>query len=65
MDGTSPSRIPVAPVHGVKQRHVVEAITEAIVRRRFRPGQRLVEAELTEAMGVSRSVIREALREMA
>ena len=44
---------------------VVDSLRQAILSRRFRPGQRLVERELIELTGVSRTSIREALRELA
>lgn len=44
---------------------VAEAITRGLLRREYSVGQRLVEAELTEKMGVSRSTIREALKILA
>ena len=43
---------------------VVETITERIRRGVYRPGQRLVEAEMMQAMSVSRSSVREALRRL-
>lgn len=44
---------------------VAEAITKGLLRREYSVGQRLIEAELTEKMGVSRSTIREALKILA
>jgi DNA-binding GntR family transcriptional regulator len=44
---------------------VVDNIRQAIVERRLLPGQRLIERELVELTGVSRTSIREALRELA
>jgi DNA-binding GntR family transcriptional regulator len=41
-----------------------DQIREAIVRGRFEPGQRLIERELTELIGVSRTTIREALQQL-
>lgn len=46
------------------RRLVAEKITEAIVQGRFRPGERLIERELCELLGVSRAPLREALREL-
>jgi len=43
---------------------VRDVLREAIVQMRFKPGQRLVERELCELVGVSRTVIREVLREL-
>lgn len=44
---------------------VAENLRQAILSRRFQPGQRLVERELVEATGASRTSVREALRELA
>jgi DNA-binding GntR family transcriptional regulator len=41
-----------------------EQIRRAIVEGRFRPGQRLVEKNLGEEFEVSRTPVREALREL-
>lgn len=43
---------------------VLEKLREAILSGRFQPGQRLVERELVEQLGVSRTPIREALRKL-
>jgi GntR family transcriptional regulator, trigonelline degradation regulator len=43
---------------------VAERLREAFVSGKFPPGARLVERELCEMMGVSRSSLREALREL-
>ena len=44
-------------------RHMVEKqLREAILSGRLKPGQRLIERELCEAMNVSRPSVREALR---
>lgn len=40
-------------------------LRDAILSGHFRPGQRLVESELCRAMGVSRSSLREAIRQLA
>lgn len=44
---------------------VLENLRTAILEMRFRPGQRLIERELIDATGVSRTSVREALRELA
>ncbi len=44
---------------------VLENLRQAIIERRFAPGQRLIERELVELTGVSRTSVREALRELA
>jgi DNA-binding GntR family transcriptional regulator len=46
-------------------RHMVEKqLREAILSGRLKPGQRLIERELCEAMNVSRPSVREALRRL-
>jgi GntR family transcriptional regulator, trigonelline degradation regulator len=45
--------------------HVVSEIREAIVSGRIQPGQRLVELELAEELGLSRGPVREGLRQLA
>src|ERR1700744_6328144 len=44
---------------------VADNLREAILSPHFEPGQRLVERELVEATGASRTSVREALRELA
>ncbi|MFC3228167.1 GntR family transcriptional regulator [Marinibaculum pumilum] len=44
---------------------VVDAIIRGIMQRRYVPGQRLVEADLTRELNVSRGTIREALKRLA
>lgn len=44
---------------------VQENLRQAIRDLRFKPGQRLIERELVELTGVSRTSVREALRELA
>jgi DNA-binding GntR family transcriptional regulator len=43
---------------------VLEKLRGAILDFRFRPGQRLIERELCDRMGVSRTSVREALRHL-
>jgi DNA-binding GntR family transcriptional regulator len=44
---------------------VVDNLRQAILDRRLEPGRRLIERELVELTGVSRTSVREALRELA
>jgi len=44
---------------------VVAAINRGIMTRRYGPGHRLIEADLTASLNVSRTTIREALKQLA
>jgi DNA-binding GntR family transcriptional regulator len=44
---------------------VLDLLRAAIVEHRLKPGQRLIERELVEQIGVSRTTIREVLRQLA
>jgi DNA-binding GntR family transcriptional regulator len=61
-DGPSIPRIErsAAPL----RRNVVDALRTAIIEGRLTPGARLTERELIDMTGVSRTVIREALRQL-
>jgi DNA-binding GntR family transcriptional regulator len=54
-----------APAHGEMVAHIVEKLRHDILERRFAPGSRLVENDLTHRFHVSRGPIREALRRLA
>ncbi|WP_256974201.1 GntR family transcriptional regulator [Rhodococcus sp. NCIMB 12038] len=43
---------------------MIETLRQAILHFQLQPGQRLVERELIETLGVSRTTVREALREL-
>ena len=61
----NPSEMPLAEVHRQPLRHTVRIrIEEAIVQGVFKGGDRLNEAEICRALGVSRGLVREALREL-
>lgn len=49
-----------APLRG----QVLDVLREAILDFHYKPGQRLIERELIEEVGVSRTTIREVLREL-
>ncbi|MER6562329.1 GntR family transcriptional regulator [Streptomyces sp. NPDC001027] len=55
---------PVGHVAAPLREQVVTALREAIWDFRLEPGQRLVERELVEQLNVSRTTVREALREL-
>ena len=44
--------------------HIENVLRQAIMSGRFAPGARLVERELCESLGVSRTSVREALRSL-
>lgn len=46
------------------RQQVETALREAIVDGKLKPGQRLTERELTDRIGVSRTLVREALRQL-
>ena len=46
------------------RQQVESAVRQAIVDGRFLPGQRITERELTDSLGVSRTLVREALRQL-
>ncbi len=46
------------------RQQVIERLREAVISGSLSPGQRLTERELTDSLGVSRTVIREALRQL-
>ncbi|MBE7200153.1 MAG: GntR family transcriptional regulator [Parafilimonas terrae] len=54
----------VAAVAAPVRSQVVETLRQAITGGRFAPGQRLVEKDLCDLLGVSRPSVREALREL-
>jgi DNA-binding GntR family transcriptional regulator len=52
------------PVAAPLRRQVVELLREAILAFEYKPGDRLIESDLCDRCGVSRTVIREALRHL-
>lgn len=59
------SETPLAEIQRQPLRHTVRTrIEEAIVQGMFKGGDKLNEAELSRALGVSRGLVREALREL-
>ncbi len=55
-----PSPSAAAPPH----EHVLEGLRGAILDHELKPGERLVERDLVEHLGVSRTTVREVLREL-
>ena len=56
--------VPVDRVAAPLRAQVIQTLKSAILNFQLRPGQRLVERELIEQLGVSRTTVREALREL-
>ena len=56
---------PVGRVAAPLREQVISALRQAVIQFELKPGQRLIERELIEQLGVSRTTIREALRELA
>jgi DNA-binding GntR family transcriptional regulator len=54
----------VVRVNAPLRQQVGETLRAAIADGRFAPGQRLVERELCESLGISRPLLREALRQL-
>ena len=61
----SKSLMTVQHVAAPVRAQVFRNLRQAIIDFRFKPGQRLVERELVEITGASRTSVREALRELA
>jgi GntR family transcriptional regulator, trigonelline degradation regulator len=61
----TPNNLRVERVPAPIRSQVTDNLRRAILTRNFAPGQRLIERELVEMTGVSRTSIREALRELA
>lgn len=55
---------PIGRVAAPLREQVLAALRQAILDFNLKPGQRLVERELMEQLGVSRTTVREALREL-
>ena len=60
MTGNTPTRTG-EPIAANRKEAVVRDILHGLYEGRYHPGQRLVEADLTEVYGISRSTVREAL----
>lgn len=64
MDNKSLPGLEVQKLAAPLRQQVQDGLRQAIIEGRLAPGARLIERELTEMMGVSRTVIREALRQL-
>jgi DNA-binding GntR family transcriptional regulator len=56
---------PVASIDTSVRRQTIDALRQYILNFQLKPGQRLVEREFIERLGVSRTTFREAIRELA
>lgn len=71
VNGATPSARPtwsadqIGRVAAPLREQVVTLVRDAILGFRLEPGQRLVERELVEQLGVSRATVREVLRQLA
>jgi GntR family transcriptional regulator, trigonelline degradation regulator len=63
MDGMNMNRRVLRPISTLRQQ-VIEGLRLCISDLTFRPGDRLIERELCEMLGVSRTLIREALSQL-
>jgi DNA-binding GntR family transcriptional regulator len=59
-----PRSLRVGRVAAPLRSQALEVLRSAVLDFHYKPGQRLLERELTEDLGVSRTTIREALREL-
>ena len=56
---------PLPRVAAPLREQVTERVRSAILDQRLRPGERLIERELVENLGVSRATVREVIRQLA
>jgi len=56
---------PLPRVAAPLREQVTDRVRSAILDLRLRPGERLIERELTESLGVSRATVREVIRQLA
>jgi DNA-binding GntR family transcriptional regulator len=63
-DTPAPKPLPAAGRDGSRRQQVLETLRNEIITGRYAPGERLVEATLSEELGTSRGPVREALRQL-
>lgn len=56
---------PLSPLETSVREQTIEALRRSILNFDLRPGQRLIEREFIEKLGISRTTFREAIRELA
>jgi DNA-binding GntR family transcriptional regulator len=59
-----PALLMLAPPSRVLSDHIAEQLRQAIVTQQLKPGQRIVEREIAEAMATSRGPVRDALLQL-
>ena len=62
---SEPVFVPLPRVAAPLREQVLDRLRQAIVEQKLPPGHRLIERELVEQIGVSRTTVREVLRELA
>jgi DNA-binding GntR family transcriptional regulator len=60
-----PQEQPATPVRGTTVDYVLDQLRAGVLQGRYVPGQRLIEADLTRDLGVSRGPLREAFRRLS
>lgn len=56
---------PLSPLETSVREQTIESLRRSILNFELRPGQRLIEREFIERLGISRTTFREAIRELA
>src|ERR671930_1642149 len=64
-EGAGDLSMRVGRVAAPLREQVLDVLRQAILDFRFKPGQRLIERELIEQIGVSLTTVREVLRQLA
>jgi DNA-binding GntR family transcriptional regulator len=60
-----PQNLDEGPAHGGTVDYVLDHLRSGVLQGRYAPGQRLIEADLTRDLGVSRGPLREAFRRLS
>lgn len=65
MPTPAPHRTEAGPVRGTTVDYVLGQLRDGVMQGRYAPGQRLIEADLTRELGISRGPLREAFRRLS